>query len=211
MFQEFPKIARLSREIVVTEKIDGTNAQVFIQPLGDPLPVDDVSPDAVSVIYHEDAGATYAVFAGSRTRWVKPGKANDNHGFAGWVCDHAEELVIGLGEGRHYGEWWGHGINRGYGLKEKRFSLFNVHRWENPDARPACCHVVPTLYRGPFVTTYIETHLLLLRCRGSYAAPGFMNPEGIVVFHAAGNLMFKKTLERDDAPKSMATSEEATP
>ena len=29
-FEGFPKIARLSREIVVTEKIDGTNARVCI-------------------------------------------------------------------------------------------------------------------------------------------------------------------------------------
>ena len=29
-FQEFPKMARLTREVIVTEKIDGTNAQVFI-------------------------------------------------------------------------------------------------------------------------------------------------------------------------------------
>ena len=30
-FREFPKIARLSRNMVVTEKIDGTNAQIFIE------------------------------------------------------------------------------------------------------------------------------------------------------------------------------------
>lgn len=29
-FAEFPKIARLSRECVITEKIDGTNAQVVV-------------------------------------------------------------------------------------------------------------------------------------------------------------------------------------
>jgi hypothetical protein len=31
-FVEFQKIPRLKREIVITEKIDGTNAQVFIRP-----------------------------------------------------------------------------------------------------------------------------------------------------------------------------------
>ena len=30
LFQDFPKMARLSRDIIVTEKIDGTNAQVYI-------------------------------------------------------------------------------------------------------------------------------------------------------------------------------------
>jgi hypothetical protein len=28
-----------------------------------------------------------------------------------------------------------------------------------------------------------------------------MKPEGIVVFHVAGNVGFKKTLEKDDVPK----------
>ena len=31
--------------------------------------------------------------------------------------------------GRHFGEWWGSGIQRGYGLDEKTFSLFNAYRW----------------------------------------------------------------------------------
>jgi hypothetical protein len=30
MFQDFGKIPRLTRQCVVTEKLDGTNAQVFI-------------------------------------------------------------------------------------------------------------------------------------------------------------------------------------
>lgn len=34
-FNGFPKIARLSRECVITEKIDGTNAQIFITDYGD--------------------------------------------------------------------------------------------------------------------------------------------------------------------------------
>jgi hypothetical protein len=61
--------------------------------------------------------------------------------------EHRDDLLT-LGPGRHFGEWWGAGIQRRYGLTEKRFSLFNVTRWG--EARPACCHVVPTLYRGPF-------------------------------------------------------------
>ena len=34
-FLEFPKMARLSREIIITEKIDGTNAQILITEDGD--------------------------------------------------------------------------------------------------------------------------------------------------------------------------------
>lgn len=172
-FVEFPKMARLSREIIVTEKIDGTNACVFV-------------------------GDDGAIKAGSRTRWITP--QDDNFGFAAWVEKNAEALRE-LGPGRHFGEWWGAGIQRGYGLTERRFSLFNVSRWA--DARPACCHVVPTLYRGPFDMCAVIDELDGLRESGSHAAPGFMKPEGIVVFHTAANIGFKKTLEKDDIPKAL--------
>jgi hypothetical protein len=188
-FDEFPKIARLSREVIVTEKIDGTNAQVWIS----------------------DDGSE--VKAGSRTRWITP--TDDNFGFAAWVEAHRDELLA-LGPGRHFGEWWGAGIQRKYGLSEKRFSLFNVSRWYDTHqdgnyisepasliAAPACCHVVPVLYRGMFDTAEVEGCIARLRRCGSLAAPGFMKPEGVVVFHTAGNVGFKKTLERDEVPKVM--------
>ena len=207
-FEEFPKIARLSRECVITEKIDGTNAQVFIVKASD---IEDgvsaVGPLArLAIGVKSDEGLV--MLAGSRTQYITPER--DNHGFARWAMEHARELFA-LGEGRHYGEWWGSGIQRGYGLQkgEKRFSLFNVARWGDdrdrekfPGNRPACCHVVPTLYRGDFHTTAADFALQSLRELGSKAAPGFMNPEGIVVFHEAARLMFKKTIERDSEPKS---------
>ncbi len=64
------------------------------------------------------------MFIGSRTRWITA--QDDNHGFARWVEGNKQELLK-LGAGRHFGEWWGSGIQRGYGLQkgEKRFSLFN--------------------------------------------------------------------------------------
>lgn len=175
-FLEFPKMPRLSREIIVTEKIDGTNAQIAFADDGE-------------------------MFVGSRSRWITP--EADNHGFARWARENENELRK-LGPGRHFGEWWGAGIQRGYGLQkgEKRFSLFNVNRWAGE--RPACCGVVPTLYRGDFSTTAVEGALALLRLQGSVASPGFMKPEGVVVFHLAGNFGFKKTLEKDEMPKSIA-------
>ncbi|MES2133853.1 MAG: RNA ligase family protein [Bacteroidota bacterium] len=33
-FLEFPKMPRLSREVIITEKIDGTNAQLLITEAG---------------------------------------------------------------------------------------------------------------------------------------------------------------------------------
>ncbi len=172
VFEEFPKMARLSRECVITEKLDGTNAQIFIGEDGEFL-------------------------VGSRTRWITP--EDDNYGFARWATEHKEDLLA-LGPGRHFGEWWGQGIQRKYPIGEKRFSLFNVSRWE--EVRPACCDVVPTLYRGIFSTDAVENCIKNLRELGSVACPGFMNPEGVVVFHLAAGIGFKKTLERDDIPKS---------
>jgi len=65
-FQGFPKMARLSREIIITEKIDGTNAQILITGDGD-------------------------LMAGSRTKWITT--ENDNHGFAKWVEGNRDELL----------------------------------------------------------------------------------------------------------------------
>ena len=188
-FIGFPKMPRLSREIIITEKIDGTNAQIaIIEQDGFPSP---------GALYET---GSLALFAGSRTRWITP--ADDNYGFAKWCLENAEELLR-LGPGRHFGEWWGRGIQRGYGLKEKRFSLFNVGRWADDAIRPNCCHVVPTLHRGIFNTFDVEQTLEWLRRYGSAAAPGFMRPEGIIVYHSAGNFGMKKTIEKDEIPKSL--------
>ena len=190
-FQGFPKIARFMRRIIVTEKIDGTNGCIYIGKDGEFL-------------------------VGSRSRWITP--ENDNFGFAAWAYANREELMK-LGVGRHFGEWWGQGINRGYGLTEKRFSLFNVQRWHlagkepeqiaTADPRivrtqeelPACCGLVPILYQGMPYTFEIELCLGRLRDFGSRAAPGYRLPEGLVVFHTAGNVGFKQTIENDETPK----------
>jgi hypothetical protein len=128
-----------------------------------------------------------------------------------------------LGKGRHFGEWWGSGVQRGYGLPkgERRFSLFNTIRWcehgQTPqriitgdpriekyqEVLPACVSLVPVLYRGIFTTDACEAALNDLRQNGSKASVGFPNPEGIVCFHIAGNFGLKKTLDNDAIPKSL--------
>jgi hypothetical protein len=188
-FIEFPKMARLSREIIVTEKIDGTNAAVRVEEL-------EGYPPSEGALWY---GNGLAVYAQSRTRFITP--ENDNFGFAAWVQANAEDLAA-LGPGCHFGEWWGSGIQRRYNQDRKRFSLFNVERWA--DSRPECCDVVPLLYRGDFCTARIEGVISVLAEDGSVAAPGFMNPEGIVVFHTAGRVGFKKTIEKDEVPKALA-------
>lgn len=170
-FQKFKSIARLSRNMVVTEKIDGTNACVIIG---------------------EDGEFATA----SRTKLITPD--DDNFGFAKWANDNKEDLMK-LGVGRHFGEWWGEGIQRRYGIKGKKFSLFNTHKWGVD--RPACCDVVPVLYYGLFDTEAIKNCMISLENSGSIASPGFMRPEGIVIFHEASNTLFKKTFENDEKGK----------
>ena len=173
-FVEFPKIARLSRECTITEKIDGTNGCIFIGEDG-----------------------TFKV--GSRTRWLDA-TTGDNHGFMLWALTNKDELLK-LGPGRHFGEWWGSGIQRGYGLQkgEKRFSLFNTYKWSDAaGVRPACCGVVPVLFNGLFTSHAAEDCIGKLAHQGSHAAPGFMQPEGIIIYHHAANLYFKKTLSKDE-------------
>ena len=164
-FVPFPKIPRLNTGCTVTEKIDGTNAAVVIDADGN-------------------------ITAQSRNRIITPGKLTDNAGFAGWVEANKEDLAK-LGEGVHFGEWWGIGIQRGYGLAEKRFSLFNAQRWTLNTLRPECCSVVPVLYEGDFDTAKLNAVQTMLGATGSVAAPGFMNPEGTIVFVHTSRQMFK--------------------
>jgi hypothetical protein len=109
--------------------------------------------------------------------------------------------LLTLGEGTHYGEWWGLGIQRNYSQTRKRFSLFNTARWSV--VKPECCDVVPVLYHGIFTPGCVHGALKVLRDGGSVAAPGFTKPEGIVMWHNAAQQLFKVTLEKDEAPKGV--------
>ncbi|MCA0351917.1 MAG: RNA ligase family protein [Chloroflexi bacterium] len=170
-FVAFPKIARLSRQVIVTEKIDGTNACIAIDEQGQ-------------------------IRAGSRSQWLTV--ENDNYGFAAWVAVN-HNVLLELGVGTHHGEWFGHRIGkRQYGLNERRFALFNTSRW-NAENRPACCEVVPVLYDGVFDTAKIDACLEDLRLNGSRMVAGFMQPEGVIIYHTAANIFFKKTMPNDGA------------
>jgi hypothetical protein len=193
-FQSWGSISRLFRPILITEKIDGSNAQVNV------IPDEWVDYDSIPIIeaHGIPVDTEYCkgyLLAGSRKRYVN--KQNDNYGFANWVSNNADELTK-LGPGRHYGEWWGQKIQRNYGLQERRFSLFNVMRYAlDPSMLPKCCHAVPLLYAGDFGTGMVQLQLERLELHGSFAAPGYMSPEGIVVFHTHGKVLFKYTLKGD--------------
>lgn len=181
-FRPFQKIARYSRECIITEKIDGTNGVIYIPEVGDMV-------DGIE-----------SVRAGSKSRWLTTEKSGDNFGFCRWVTEHQEELAALLGPGYHYGEWWGKGIQRGYGLEEKRFTLFNPFRYERLPLG-GLVSTVPVLYVGPFHTREIVHTLHLLELSGSIVAPGFSKPEGIVIYHTASKTLLKKTIEGDASPK----------
>ena len=62
-FKSFPKIPRLFRDCVITEKLDGTNGIVHIQP--QPAAYDHA--DVVEWVSHNEDW--YAIRAGSRSLW----------------------------------------------------------------------------------------------------------------------------------------------
>ena len=171
-FQEFPKITRfLEQDVVVTEKIDGTNGLIWVSEDGSTLR------------------------AGSRTRWITP--EDDNYGFARWVQENTEGLLR-LGPGYHYGEWWGRGIQRNYGMDKKVFSLFNSHRWWHHAERPECCDVVPIIYEGPMTESLWEA--LQITEQPSQAASKygveFNNIEGYMMYFTKAKLYFKVPFEK---------------
>jgi len=174
MFKEFNKIPRLSRHCVITEKIDGSNGCIIINEDGD-------------------------MFTQSRNRIITPD--DDNYGFSQWAYDNYQDLLK-LGAGYHYGEWWGSGIQKRYTISDKRFYLFNVHRWANESARPDCCGVVPVICEGIFTFDLVDEALSLLINNGSYADPNCKRPEGIIIYHEASKQLFKKTIEKDEEHKS---------
>jgi hypothetical protein len=70
----------------------------------------------------------------------------------------------------------------------------NIWNYENI---PACCHVVPTLYTGEFSTNAIDDVMYNLETNGSVASEGFMNPEGVMIYHSAANHYFKAPFDKN--------------
>jgi len=200
-YPKFPSIPRLNKPVIISEKIDGSNGQILVQratlPLVEKFDLSPVEP----VDYVSSDGVGYNIYAGSRNRWLGAGPNKpDNFGFAAWVQANSGELVETLGEGSHYGEWWGPGIQRGYGIAERRFSLFNTSRWMDLETTDYGLSVVPVLgvHDGRDLTYAVNTAMISLETNGSVASPGFMRPEGVVAFHTAANQPFKVTFDNPE-------------
>lgn len=194
-FESFPKMQRtekMSTRFIITEKLDGSNAQICFDEEG-------------------------KMWVGSRNRWITPGKNTDNYGFAQWCLENEEELRK-LGRGRHFGEWYGEGIGpRGNAYGEairaanpgimfpsrevapiRRLALFNTTRFApGRDTLPACCEVVKVLLEGNSdVRSAMRVVEDTMRTLGSQHVPGMMDPEGYVVYLPGQRAGFKRVFDK---------------
>jgi len=183
--RKWPKTPRLTTPFVITEKIDGTNSCVAISRLGDrdglsAADLDFPEHHGVTVVFTH--GACFAVRAASRTRWIAPGP-RDNFSFAEWVHENAEALTV-LGVGRHYGEWFGRGIQRGYGMTERCWALFD-EKWRGalPYGLPPNVGVVPRVATaaGHELSRRVAWALDHLDKEGSYVGAPGTRAEGVIV------------------------------
>lgn len=178
MFQPWPKIKRLDTNIVtITEKIDGTNACVIIED-----------------------GELVGVQSRQRLlNHLYPG--DDNFGFSKWAFKNRKELIT-LGNGYHYGEWAGPGIQKNpHLLEEKTFFLFDPRfhsDFENNPDHPAkpIVSVVPVFYTGWYNPETVVD--ILIRLENNEVGVGVgkkANPEGIILYFHAFKQRLKKHIE----------------
>lgn len=176
----FPKIARLNRDCVVTEKVDGTNAAILIQ-------------SGRLRVYSKSEELTGSI---------------DSYGFYAWVMERKRAILDTFEDGLLRGEFAGPGINRNrHQLTSKTFYCFAAEPRvrEGVTGLPDGFNVVPVLYEGPFDTAAINREVDRLRINGSLVGG---TPEGVVVFHLAGSVGFKVTCLNDNTPKSRACMKE---
>lgn len=172
-FKSFSSLIRLDKtQVEVTQKLHGSNASVWI---------------------YKDISGVMQVKAAKRTSFLESGE--DNFGFRVFVEERAQQFIDLLGEGVHWGEWCGPGINSGEGLTQKRFVLFNTAKADAP--RPDRVDVVPVLWRGALEDLNINEIMNKLKTEGSVYVPGFMRPEGIVI-HIRGLGLIKNVFEAEE-------------
>lgn len=202
-FTRWPSISRFYRPVVLTEKIDGSNGAIHIENASQDYiahlgTIGVPTHEGLALVYMPNENDFFVIGAQSRSRLITP--ADDNFGFATWVEANAVRLCEHLGPGIHFGEWWGHGINRGYGLKkgDRRFSLFNTKRWNHLDGTQVPgLHCVPIIGVADPSEWDAKAAGDILQQFGSLAAPGYRKPEGVVIYHQAGDVLFKYSFNGD--------------
>jgi len=192
-FVPWPKTPRWSNEtITVTEKIDGTNAQINITYCGKGVNWNgEVEPLAVRTL---ENGDQQILQAGSRNRWLSV--QDDNFGFAKWCVENQTGLFNTFQHGRIYGEWWGQGIQRGYDCSRKFFSMFDtrfpIERCSSVEGLTA----VPVLYTGKYSDEAIKDLANDLIKNGSKASPGFMKVEGLCICMHSTDRVYKVIIDK---------------
>lgn len=187
-FKSFNKILHIGKLYMsITQKIHGSNAQIYIKKNDD---------------------GKFELRAGSRNKWLTVD--DDNYRFAKFCEENKEELIEKLGEGRHFGEWAGNGINTGEGLQEKIFVLFDWRRFAGKNL-PNRVTIVPLLYRGNLSLDAINIAMEVLKEKGSWLVPGYMKPEGIVIeidgqFYK--NVFDEEETKWNEKTKSISTNKE---
>lgn len=151
---------------------------------------------------------------------TKPEKLHDNHGFSKWAHENKEALIAFLGEGYHFGEWCGKGIQNGEGLKEKGFYLFSppiryFKKYLTDQIKTPCdieipvpgLHFVPELFNGKLEDDFlnsidgiIDHYAYNLQEEGSNIGDGSVKPEGLIV-EINGKLTFKVILNESEKDK----------
>lgn len=176
-FVAWPKIPRIKEmRVTVTEKMDGTNGCIIIEE-----------------------GKLVGVQ--SRNRLISPGKDTDNMGFAHWVYSNEAALVSFLGEGYHFGEWVGPGIQKNpHNLEQKCFYLFNNPRWAQEieyasDTLEGRLRVVPLLYEGRYHDRVIGNCMEVLKFTSELK---HYKAEGIIVYWHDFRSNAKFTFENQD-------------
>ena len=162
-FKPWEKIPRDNPfNVTITDKMDGTNSCIVIE-------------DSVIVAVQ------------SRKRFITP--ECDNFGFAQWVKDNNDDL-LGLGDGYHYGEWVGPGIQKNpHCLDKKTLYLFNT--WLS-DTKPDCCEVVEVLFNGIMSPGLVED---MLDCMRRVRDNTELKPEGVVVYYHTFRSRTKHTVK----------------
>lgn len=169
-FKEWPKIPRGKGDsMTITEKIDGTNACIIIEG---------------------------GVIVGVQSRNRLISIHDDNYGFAQYVEKNKEELLK-LGEGYHYGEWAGEGIQKNpHKIVGKKLFLFNSERWrDGRQPRPKGVECVPILWEG---TPDKDTINDVMDDLWSTAAVEGYKPEGVIVWYHKTRRYEKYTFENSE-------------
>lgn len=201
MFTAWPKTPRYKDVpfCIITEKIDGTNGCVIVKDN--------------EVVGAQSRNRMLIAKKDGDKEWQRYG---DNMGFGEWVINNSSYLA-NLGNGYHYGEWAGPGIQKNpHKFEEKRFFLFDVLRYENhpyvtepcpPEEAWSCifkwdwfyhgtnCSVVDELYRGPIYNDVVYDIMSQLKNKASDYG---YEPEGIIIHYPQFNHREKLTFRNQE-------------